>query len=315
MAPCPADKEPRDVEITVLSLVALLLAGPTTVPDLGLRDAEATDGRLPVRATVPEGAGPFPVVVWSHTGGLDKDAYDPLVKLLAERGYVVLQPTHRDSLLYATEEQKAALMPGEGITSANWADRARQVNLVLDRLSDLNATHPDLKGKLDVDRIAVGGHGNGGDTAQLLGGITVGNGETRSFRSAKARAFVVIGPQGVPVLGAEAGKSLDRPVLMISGDRDASRDRKPAAWRKRAFEAMPAGGKHLLWMTDAMSNFGGITGRKIVAGGADNEAQVATVAAVTTAFLDAYVRDQKAAKDALATNGVRMTAPATLTSK
>ena len=285
------------------------------MPDLGLRDAEAPDGKLPVRATLPEGVGPFPVVVWSHAGGLDKDAYDPLVKTLAERGYAVLQPTHRDSLLYATEEQRAALMPGEGITSANWADRARQVSLILDRLTDLNGTHPDLKGKLDVDRVAVGGHGNGADTAQLVAGIAVGNGETRSFRSAKARAFIVIGPQGVPVLPAEAGKSLDRPILLVSGDRDASRDRKPATWRKRAFEAMPAGGKHLLWLTNAMSNFGGITGRKIVSGGPDDEAQVATVAAVTTAFLDAYVRDQKASQEALRTSGVRMAAPATLTSK
>jgi predicted dienelactone hydrolase len=303
------------VEDNVLSLTAFLLAGPLTVPDLGLRDAEAPDGKLPVRATVPEGEGPFPVVVWSHAGGLDKDAYDPLVKTLAERGYVVLQPTHRDSLLYATEEQRAALMPGEGITSANWADRARQVSLVLDRLADLNGTHPDLKGKLDVERVAVGGHGNGADTAQLVAGITVGNGETRSFRSAKARAFIVIGPQGVPVLPAEAGKSLDRPVLLVSGDRDASRDRKPATWRKRAFEAMPAGGKHLLWLTNAMSNFGGITGRKIVSGGPDDEAQVSTLAAVATAFLDAYVRDQKASQEALKTSGVRMAAPATLTSK
>ncbi|MGV3616937.1 MAG: alpha/beta hydrolase family protein [Fimbriimonas sp.] len=299
----------------MITLAALLLASPTVVPDLGLRDPEGVEGRIPVRATIPEGAGPFPVVVWSHTGGLDKDAYDPLVQALAGRGYVVLQPTHRDSLLYATEEQKAALMPGEGITSANWADRARQVALVLDRLVDLNGTHPDLKGKLDVERVAVGGHGFGGDTAQLVAGVVTGNGETRSFRHAKARAFISIAPQGVPVVPLEAAKGLDRPLLLVSGDRDIARDRKPAAWRKGLFGAMPVGGKHLLWLTDAMPNFGGITGRKIIAGGPDNEAQVATVAAVATAFLDAYLRDQEAAKDALVKSGVRLTAPATLTSK
>ena len=296
-------------------LLALFLTAPAVISDLGLRDAEAPDGKLPVRATVPEGKGPFPVVVWSHAGGLDKDSYDPLAKALAERGYVVLQPTHRDSLTYGTAEQKAALMPGEGITTGNWADRARQVSLVLDRLADLNTTHPDLKGKLDVTHVAVGGHGYGADTAQLVAGVTTGNGETRSFRHSLPRAFILVSPQGVPVVALDAAKALDRPTLLISGDRDVNRDRKPASWRKRTFETMPAGGKHLLWVTDAMPNFGGIAGRRIVAGGPDDEAQVATVAAVTAAFLDGYVRDQKASRDALTTNGVRLRAPATLTSR
>jgi predicted dienelactone hydrolase len=299
----------------VSALLAFLLAGPTVVADLGLRDTEAPDGRLPVRATVPEGNGPFPVLVWSHGGGLDKDAYDPLVRPLAERGFVVLQPTHRDSFLYATDEQKAALMPGEGITTSNWGDRARQVDLILDRLAELNRTHPDLKGKLDVEHVAVGGHGYGADTAQLVAGVTTGGGETKSYRHALPRAFVLVSPQGVPFLPEGAQKALDRPILLVSGDRDVNRDRRPAGWRRLAFEAMPKGGKHLLWLTGGMPNFGGITGRKIVAGGPDDESQVATIAAVATAFLDGYVRDQKAARDALNGNQVRLRAAATLTSR
>lgn len=291
-------------------LLLMLGSGPTVIEDLGLRDDAAPDRRLPVRVTLPQGKGPFPVLVWSHARGLDKNAYDPLVRPLAERGYAVFQPTHRDSLVYASPDQKAALMPGEGVAS-NWGDRARQTALVVDRLGALNQSHPELKGKLDLARIAVGGHGHGADTAQLLAGVRAGT----SYESKSVLAFVWMSAQGVPVLeGNEVYAGVTRPVLMISGGKDVvARTRRSAAWRRSVFEALPAGGKHLLWLENGTPNFGGVSGRTLLGGGPEDPAQVATSLAAIHVFLEAYVRGNGSARAALLANEVRLAAPATFT--
>ena len=61
---------------------------------------KARDGmEIPALVTVPKGEGPFPAVVNPHGGPVARDywGFDPWAQLLANRGYVVIQPQFRIS--------------------------------------------------------------------------------------------------------------------------------------------------------------------------------------------------------------------------
>jgi acetyl esterase len=74
-----------------------MLPPPTTYPPVGRHDViaiETEDGRsLPADVVVPEGDGPFPVVVYLHGGGWvlgSRDTYRSVTFGLAQAGYLVV---------------------------------------------------------------------------------------------------------------------------------------------------------------------------------------------------------------------------------
>ena len=76
-----------------------LAAGPytaTEVADLVLHDSKRNKD-LHVRIFYPDGAGKYPVIVFSHGAGGSQDCCDALTRHWATYGYVTIQPTHDDS--------------------------------------------------------------------------------------------------------------------------------------------------------------------------------------------------------------------------
>lgn len=66
----------------------------------------ARDGlKVPVFLTRPHGESPFPLVLYPHGGPWfrDHDEFDPVVQLLVNRGYAVLQPQFRGSTGFGKE--------------------------------------------------------------------------------------------------------------------------------------------------------------------------------------------------------------------
>src|SRR5262245_53216482 len=81
-----------------------LADGPYAVEtiDQTLHDAKRNKD-LRVRLLIPKTAGPFPVIVFSHGAGGSGQNYFPLTGFWATHGYVVIQPTHNDSLALRRE--------------------------------------------------------------------------------------------------------------------------------------------------------------------------------------------------------------------
>lgn len=265
-----------------------------------------------VRITYPEAAGRCPIIVWSHGLGGSKDAYGPLVGYWAAHGYVVIQPTHADSLTLAER-------PGRPSTS-NWSERPAQISAILDRLPTLERQLPALRGKIDEKRVLVGGHSFGAHTAQLVAGTKLRGflARGKSFEDKRPVAFIWISPQGTgPMISSQAWSEIRRPVLMISGDNDANPvTGQPASWRKEVWEGLAPGDKYLLWVKDAYHGFGGISGRvRFPGSGEANENQVRDVQLATTAFLDAFLKRDLSAKGRLDGGLKPLPAPATLTKK
>ena len=145
-------------------------AGPHEIQSVASYDLEdkKREKTLPLRLTFPQPAGKYPLIVFSHGAMGSKDAYDPLIEHWASHGYVCIQPTHEDSL-------KLMLRSGERFRLQNvwskWKTRPPDIQLILDSLDELEANVAGLKGKIDRERIGVGGHSFGAHTSQLIGGV------------------------------------------------------------------------------------------------------------------------------------------------
>ncbi len=232
---------------------------------------------LPFRATFPTDAKErLPVIVWSHGLYGSQDFYDPLVNHWARHGYLVLQPTHSDSL-----------RRGSGLKNptSDWANRPKDVTFLLDSIKN----HPVLSSYADLSRVGMGGHSYGAHTTLLLNGAEPRVGG--SLSDPRPLAFVAISPQGADRLLTDSSwKGIKRPTLFISGDNDKGRKGDPPSWRLEPFQGSPAGQKYLLWIKDAYHNFGGISGARHSESGPPKGDHVALVKSATLAFWDKYLK-------------------------
>jgi len=169
------------------------VAGPfdtDAAADVVLHDSQRNKD-LHVKVTFPKADGKFPVIVFSHGFGGSKDTYASLTAYWAARGYVVIQPTHDDSIAQRKANGEInGVMQGfstlrEDISDpAAWRNRTRDVSFVIDSLDEIERRVPGTAGKLDRSHIGAGGHSFGALTTELLGGIDVYSGgsfEARKF--------------------------------------------------------------------------------------------------------------------------------------
>lgn len=304
---------------------------PTTSVSVTLKDMERGKD-LSVRVTMPKEKGKYPVIVWSHGAFGSKDGYDPLVKLWAEGGYVVIQPTHSDSLsLMSVEKRREALnylsqgkFPPD--IFKNWKERVQDIKFALNSLEKLGEIIPELSGCIDASKIGVGGHSYGAFTTQVVAGATVRtpSGERVSLTDERPKAFIAISPSGPGGLFDDRSfAEISRPMLLITGSNDLGRGGQPPSWRKRAYELLPEGDKFLLWIEGAYHDFGGISGlsramRRWFAPrfmGGENQKHLEIVRTVTLAFWDAYLKGSEKAREYLRGRKVEMAGGVTLSAK
>lgn len=95
--------------------------GPLAVRDTGLLvlhdDARGKDLQVadPPPPSTDDQPGPFPLVVFSHGMGGSAAAFASLSECLASHGYVVVHPTHADSVSLGTRAEQHS---GRGTSSA-----------------------------------------------------------------------------------------------------------------------------------------------------------------------------------------------------
>ena len=113
-----------------------------TVRDLLVPGPDGDD--LPIRVYVPEGDGPFPVLVWAHGGGFvlgGLESHDPACRALTnETGYAVVSVDYR-------------LAPEHPFPAA-LRDYYRAIRWVVENAATIRG---------DPDRVAIGGQSAGGN--------------------------------------------------------------------------------------------------------------------------------------------------------
>lgn len=226
-------------------------------------------GRTPLelRVTAPVRGERLPIVLLSHGFGPSnyipsKDGYAPLAQFWAERGLVVIQPTHASSRVggLPADAPKAPFF---------WRERVAEMRAILDDLPGIEAQAPALASRLDHDRIVVAGHSFGGHTCSLLLGARL---EGEDFRDPRIRAGVLLATPGrggadltpenavrFPFFDLDFG-GLTTPALVVCGAEDIPRfTTRGAEWHEDAYHDAP-GAEALVILRNVGHGLGGVAG-------------------------------------------------------
>lgn len=261
------------------------------------------------KAYYPKTGGPYPVILFSHGFGGNKDSFGPIAQHWAGHGYVVIHPSHNDGIgrqrnNARNEDNDNLIVRGrlggllDGLNDPDKiSSRVADLVLILDKLEDLPKLVPNLNGKIDTQSIGVSGHSFGAYTAMLIGGVTadLGKEKRKSFFDKRVKCILPISGQGTGQQGLtkKSWDSLQMPMMTITGTRDRGAGGQGVDWKKEPYKYSPPGDKYLV-VIDAASHvsFGGGLGAR-------GSGITDVVKLSTTHFWDAYLKKSEAAKEYL----------------
>ncbi|MBB6430501.1 alpha/beta hydrolase family protein [Algisphaera agarilytica] len=283
-------------------------AAEPVVVDLSVHDAER-QREIPLRVYLPvnaEGADenadamPRPVVLFSHGLGGSRENNPYLGEHWAKRGYVAVFMQHlgSDESVWKDvpvgqrlrEMQKAA-------SGKNARLRRGDVVAVIDALEAWNADPASpLMDRLDLDHIGMSGHSFGAVTTQAVSGQRPGWGR-EVWGDPRIKAAVAMSPSVQRGVNADrAFSEVTMPWLLMTGTLDVAiiGDADVEA-RLAVYPALPAGDKYELVLDRAQHS---AFGDRALPSDREprNPNHYRVILALSTAFWDAYLRDDPAAK-------------------
>ena len=260
----------------------------------------ARDRAVPVKMYFPKaGAGPFPVIIFSHGLGGSREGYEYLGRHWASFGYVSVHVQHKGS---DTAVWKGQGRPMEAMRQAvkeprNSLDRVLDVRFAIDQVEKLNRDRGPLQGRLDLARIGMAGHSFGAwTTLAAVGETFVGpSGREQTFADPRIKAAIAMSasvPRDKTRLDQEFGH-IKTPCLHMTGTLDDS----PVGTTKAKDRRLPF--DHITAADQYLVIFAG--GDHMIFSGRGRLAKRDTrfqdlIRPATTAFWDAYLKDAKPAK-------------------
>ncbi len=269
--------------------------------DLIVHDA-ARDRDIPVLVYLPESADPQPGVLFSHGLGGTRKGSTYLGKHWAARGYVAVftqHPGSDDSVWRDLPLRERMAAMNAAASAENFALRVKDIPAVLDALEAWNVS-PDhaLSGRLDTEHVAMTGHSFGAVTTQAVSGQSF-PGVGQRLTDSRIDAAIPFSPSSprAPRDLSEAFGSVAIPWMLMTGTEDVSPiGDQDVASRLAVFPALPPGDKYELVLDGARHSVfadGRLPGDR----GQRDPNHHRAILALSTAFLDAYLREDP---DALA---------------
>ena len=279
--------------------------GPSVVTATLLDWRDASRSRpVPVKIYAPAtGQGPFPVIVFSHGLGGSREGYEYLGRHWASWGYVSVHVDHLGSDTTALKKGGRILknLREAAGDPRNAVARPLDVLFVLDQLEKLNQGGSPLSHRLDLTRIGMAGHSFGSWTTMAVAGQTFSQG--RSLAEPRVKAAVAM---STPVPRQQdfdrAYGSVHIPILHMTGTEDDS----PIGDTKAAQRRIPY--DHIHGADQYLVTFQGgdhmvFSGRFFQAERPKDPRFHSLILQGTTAFWDAYLKGDAAARDWLARGG------------
>ena len=282
-----AENIPVNSPTPVVSVSPVVLSAPGRMVDLQIRVSAPTIGR------------DLPIILLSHGHGMSNNlsslnGYAPLANFWAAHGFVVIQPTHLSSKTLNFEPKT----PGAPLF---WRSRVEDMKRILDQLDVIEASVPEITGRLDRSRIAVVGHSMGGHTAGMLLGaqLTDEDGTKVDLAEPRIKAGVLLTPPGnggadLSAFAAEnysfsrhpSFAEMTTPALVVVGDNDVSPHLtvRGADWHADPYWLSP-GPKCLLTIFGGGHVLGGVSGYDAAETTDESPERVATVQRLTSAYL------------------------------
>jgi len=275
--------------------------------DLVVKDS-ARSREIPIRVYLPEGKSAAPVILFSHGLGGDRENSPYLGKHWAGRGYaaVFLQHAGSDDSLWRGKPF-AERMPAmrQAVSLENFMLRVKDVPAVLDQLARWNKdSSSELEGRLDLEHVGMCGHSFGAVTTQAVSGqrYPVSGTSLTDKRIKAAIAFSPSSPRQGSVPKIAFG-DVKIPWMLMTGTKDTSPiGEQTVESRLLVFPALPEGDKYQVVFNNAEHS---AFGDRPLPGDKEkrNPNHHRAILALSTAFWDAYVRGDAAAKSWLEGDG------------
>jgi predicted dienelactone hydrolase len=248
-------------------------------------------------------------VLFSHGLGGSRAGSPFLGKHWAARGYVAVFLQHPGSDEAVWKDQPPAKRMAAMRSAAsgrNFLLRAQDVPAVLDQLAKWNGeSGHELAGRLDARNVGMSGHSFGGHTTQAVAGQRFPLGG-QGLTDARVKAAIVMSPSA-PERGDinAAFGNVKIPWLLMTGTHDtAAIGSQTPESRRRVFPALAPGDKFELVLDKAEHS--AFTERPLPGDREQrNPNHHRAILALSTAFWDAYLREDDAAKAWLTGDGPR----------
>jgi predicted dienelactone hydrolase len=255
---------------------------------------------IPIRIYLPAGAAPAAVVLFSHGLGGTRENCAYLGKHWGARGYIAVflqHPGSDDSVWKDKPPAERMVAMKRAASIHNFMLRVKDVPVVLDQLELWNRTQGhQLSGRLDLAHVGMSGHSFGAVTTQAVSGESfLGRGAV--LTDPRIRAAISLSPN-IPRRGdpAQAFGSVKIPWMLMTGTLDMALvgEATPAS-RLKVFPNLPTGGKYELVLYEAEHS--AFTERTLPGDRKQrNPNHHRAILALSTAFWDAYLRGDQAAR-------------------
>ncbi len=277
-----------------------------TTQELTVKD-EKRQREIPVRIYLPKTKKPVPVILFSHGLGGSKRGCGYLGKHWSARGYVVVFMQHAgsDENVWKNVPVRERLSALKKAPSAkNTFARFQDVVAVIDRLEKWNRTDDHLlHGRLDLAHVGMSGHSYGASTTQGVSGQSAPRLGQR-YTDKRIDAAIMFSPNRPRrTKPKDAFGKVSIPWMLMTGTKDTSPINDTTVEdRRQVYPALPdsidkyelvlEGGEH-----HAFSDGVGRRQRK------RNPNHHRVILALSTAFWDAHLKNDKAARKWLHNRG------------
>ncbi len=269
-------------------------------------------------AALASDARPAPLVVLSHGLGGTREGLAYLGEALAEAGYVAVHLQHpgSDAAIWQGAPDMRSAMGSALMNPGAAVARLGDVVFALDHV--LTGGEPLLRGLIDPGRIAAAGHSYGAWTVSHVLGERLPLGRWGlDLPDRRLRAGIELSPippLPIPVFGVPAAVAftgISAPILHVTGTLDNGMG--ASDWRARTVGFRTAASPGLLAVLDGATH-ASFAGEAEIGGRWNDPTYQPRVARLCRLFLDAVMRDDQAAREALL-RGAGLGARDTLESK
>lgn len=278
---------------------AISEVSPAAPCDLTVTDAKRKRD-IPIRVYLPATTSPAPVILFSHGLGGSREGSSFLGKHWASRGYVAVflqHPGSDESVWMDTKPAERMRAMQRAANGENLRLRTDDVPAVLNQLTRWNGEkgHP-VAGRMDLKHVGMSGHSFGAVTTQAVSGQAMFGGQA-VLTDPRIQAAAVFSPS--ERRGGDVKKEFGTvkiPWLLMTGTEDvAPIGNIDVASRLSVYPALPPGDKYELVLDGAQHSVFSDP-RPFSDAGKRNPNHKKAILALTTAFWDAYLRNDAGAK-------------------
>lgn len=285
-------------EISSYDPLAVSAAAAPKIVDLTVHDA-ARDRDIPLRVYLPTNTAPVPVILFSHGLGGSREGSKFMGEHWAARGYVAVflqHPGSDDSVWKG--KPPGELMPelDRAASLDNFLLRVQDVPAVLNQLEVWNAeTNSPFAGRMNLKKVGMSGHSFGAITTEAVSGESLPI-SGQQFTDERITAAIAFSPSS-PKAGsaAKAFGAVKITWMLMTGTKDvAPIGHETVESRLAVYPNLKLAPKYELVLNNAEHSV--FTDRALPGDREPrNPNHHRVILALSTAFWDAYLKDDAAA--------------------